>query len=204
MMKNSITKLLSVVLMATTINIALAEQDDFDYASLSLEELLEVRIVTIATGTAQKVTEAAAVTSVITARDIEAMGATDLDEILESVPGLHVARNSVIYSPIYTIRGIYSEYNPEVLVLVNGLPINTIQTGNRGLVWGGMPVKAISRIEVIRGPGSAVYGADAFSGVINIITKKTNDINGTEAGVRAGSFNTKDVWVLHGESYGDV
>lgn len=202
-MKNLITRLLSVALMAMSINTALAE-DDFDYAELSLEELLEVRIVTIATGTAQKITEAAAVTTVITANDIEAMGATDLDDVLESVPGLHVARNSVTYSPIYTIRGIYSEYNPEVLVLVNGLPINTIQTGNRGPVWGGMPIKSISRIEVIRGPGSAVYGADAFSGVINIITKRKDDIDGTEAGVRAGSFNTKDVWVLHGKQYGDV
>lgn len=197
------TEVLSIAFMVASMGTALAEED-INYADLSLEELLEVRIVTIATGTAQKITEAAAVTTVITADDIEAMGATDIDDVLESVPGLHVARNSVAYSPIYVVRGIYSEYNPEVLVLVNGLPINTVQTGNRGLAWAGMPVKAISRIEVIRGPGSAVYGADAFSGIINIITKNSDEIEGTQAGLRAGSFNTRDGWVLHGQTYGDV
>ena len=57
---------------------------------------------------------------------------------------------------------------------------------------------------MIRGPGSAVYGADAFSGIINIITKNSDDIDGTQAGVRAGSFNTRDGWVLHGKTYGEV
>ncbi len=187
--------------MATHTGVTLG---DIDLTELSLEELLEIRIVTIATGAEQTVAEAAAVTSVITASDIEAMGATDLDEVLESVPGLHVARNNLAYNPIYTIRGIYSGYNPEVLILINGLPINTVQTGNRGLFWGGMPIKGIARIEVIRGPGSAVYGADAFAGVINIITKNADDIDGTEVGVRAGKFNTKDGWVLHGKKYGDI
>ena len=56
-------------------------------------------------------------------------------------------------------------------MLINGIPITNLFQGDRNLVWGGMPVEAISRIEVIRGPGSALYGADAFAGVINIVTK---------------------------------
>ncbi|EDN70073.1 TonB-dependent outer membrane receptor [Beggiatoa sp. PS] len=59
----------------------------------------------------------------------------------------------------------------------------------------------LKRIEVIRGPGSAMYGADAFSGVINIITKTREDIDGTEIGMRVGSFNTKDAWLLHGDDW---
>ncbi|MEW6353410.1 MAG: TonB-dependent receptor, partial [Pseudomonadota bacterium] len=60
------------------------------------------------------------------------------------------------------------------------------------------PVKNIARIEVMRGPGSALFGADAFAGTINIITKTAQDIDGIQTGVRAGSFDTKDAWLLHG------
>ncbi len=175
---------------------------DMDSLGLSLAELFDLEV-TIASGFKQTVARAPAVTSVITAKDIEAMGATDLDEVLETIPGLHVARNANDYNPIYTIRGTHSDYNAEVLVLINGISIKQFLFGNRSLAWGGMPVKAISRIEVIRGPGSAVYGADAFVGVINIITKTNKDIDGTEVGARVGSFDTRDIWALHGDEWGD-
>jgi iron complex outermembrane receptor protein len=87
-------------------------------------------------------------------------------------------------------------------MLVNGIPITNLFFGDRNQIWGGMPVQAIARIEVIRGPGSAIYGANAFAGVINIITKTKADIAGTEVGVRAGSFNTWDTWALHGGTWG--
>ena len=89
-------------------------------------------------------------------------------------------------------------------MLINGISITNLYQGNRGQVWGGMPVNDISRIEVIRGPGSALYGADAYAGVINIITKDATDIKGTELGARLGSYNSKDVWLLHGGSYGGI
>lgn len=158
--------------------------------------------VTIASGIRQPVSRAPSVASVVTAEDIAAIGAADLDEVLETVPGVHVARSPIGYNPIYTIRGISTQYNPQVLMLVNGIPITGVFAGNRSQIWGGMPVENIARIEVIRGPGSALYGADAFSGVINIITKTAADIKGTELGVRAGSFNSRDAWVQHGGAWG--
>jgi len=175
---------------------------DMDSLGLSLAELFDLEV-TIASGFKQTVARAPAVTSVITAKDIEAMGATDLDEVLETVPGLHVAINPAGYNPIYTIRGIYSEFNYEILLLINGIPFKDIFAGSRSEAWGGMPVKAIKRIEIIRGPGSALYGADAFSGIINIITKTKEDIDGTEIGARLGSFDTQDVWALHGANWGE-
>ncbi len=200
------------------------EQSTIDYLkSLELEQLPEVEVtldevfdifgalvetksVSIATGQLQTTTRAPAITSVVTAQDIEAMGATDLDEVLETVPGFHAAASDPwgAYMPIYTIRGINSSLNPEVLNLVNGIPTNPWLIGGRNGTWGGMPVNAIARIEVIRGPGSAVYGADAFSGVINIITKNYYDMNGTETGGRIGSFNTRDAWLLHGSQWKDL
>lgn len=170
------------------------------------EELIELYgnedVISIATGSVQPISKAPAVATVITAEDIKEMGATDIDEALESVPGLHVSRRARGYLPIYTFRGIYSTENPQVLMLVNGISINNLFVGDRGQVWGGMPVENISRIEVIRGPGSAVYGADAFSGVINVITKQANEIDGFDAGSRLGSYETHDIWTQYGGKFG--
>ncbi|MEE8429544.1 MAG: TonB-dependent receptor [Gammaproteobacteria bacterium] len=157
--------------------------------------------VSIATGSQQPIAKAPAVATVITAEDIRAIGATDVDQVLETVPGLHVGRSSTAYNPIYSIRGIYSNFNPQVLVLINGISITNLFAGDRNQVWGGMPVEAIARIEVMRGPGSAIYGADAFAGVINIITKTREDIEGPEFGIRRGSFDAWDLWAIHGDTW---
>lgn len=160
--------------------------------------------ISIATGSQLSVRRAPAVTAVITARDIAAMGATDLDEVLETVPGIHISRSTNNYSPIYIIRGIYSQLNPQVLMLQNGIPVTVSQQGNRGSVWAGLPLENVARIEIIRGPGSALYGADAYAGVINVITKTASDISGTDLGLRRGSFNSGDAWLLHGGTLGAI
>ena len=160
--------------------------------------------ISIATGSPQPLRRAPAVATVITAEEIAAMGALDLDEVLETVPGIHVSRSTQIYSPLYMIRGIHSEFNPQTLMLQNGVPMTTLFVGNRGNIWGGLPVENIARIEIIRGPGSALYGADAYSGVINIITKTAAETPGFELGARTGSFKSRDGWVLHGGKRGPV
>jgi iron complex outermembrane receptor protein len=170
------------------------------------EELAQVygdkTTISIATGAPQALRRAPAVATVITAQDIAAMGATGIDEVLESVPGMHVSRSSNSFAPLYLIRGIHSEFNAQTLMLLNGVPLTTLFVGNRGLGWGDMPVENIARIEVIRGPGSALYGADAFSGVINVITKTAADVGGTDVGVRAGSFRSHDGWLQYGGTLG--
>jgi iron complex outermembrane receptor protein len=161
--------------------------------------------VSIATGSKVPVARAPSIATVITAEDIVASGATDLDELLETVPGLHVARSTLAHTPMYTVRGIRGSItNPQVLMLVNGMPRTQIYAGDRGINWGGMPVQNIARIEVIRGPGSALYGADAYAGVINIITKTKADIGGTRLGGYGGSFKSAGGWLLHGGRLGDV
>lgn len=184
-----------------------ANEDDLNYQGDLEDEFLDYyggeEFVSIATGTKKSISKAPAVASVITADQIKIMGATDIDEVLETVPGLHVTRRSNSNSPIYVIRGIFTRFNPQVLMLINGIPITNIFVGNRGQIWGGMPIEAISRIEIIRGPGSAIYGADAFSGTINIITKSPDEIDGTEVGTRYGSFNTWDFWLSKSGAIGD-
>jgi iron complex outermembrane receptor protein len=202
-------ELLPAMLLAliSTVTVHAAPQSDkVDLAQAEEEELAmaygDKSFVTIASGTRQPIARAPSVATVVTAEDIAAIGAADLDEVLETVPGLHVARSPLGYDPIYIIRGISTQYNPQVLMLINGIPITGVTFGDRSIVWGGMPVGNIARIEVIRGPGSALYGADAFSGVINIITKTSADVDGTHLGLSAGSFNSRDAWVQHGGTWG--
>jgi len=164
--------------------------------TLTLEELIEVKI-SLATGTPKPIRMAPAVAAVITAEDIEKMGSTTLDEALETVPGLHVYPSFGSLVPGYTIRGIQTALNPQTLILVNGLPITTAYNGRR-IAGLRIPAANISRIEVIRGPGSAIHGADAFSGTVNVITKEGREIDGVESGLRAGSFDTYGAWAQYG------
>jgi len=138
--------------------------------AMSLEELVAIEV-SVATGSTQPLKLAPGIVSVVTAGDIERMGATSLDQVLETVPGVHVAPSGIDwFTPIWSIRGIHTSINPEVLLLINGVPYTTNFDGSRGFRFR-MPVSMISRLEVIRGPGSALYGADAYSGVVNVITR---------------------------------
>jgi iron complex outermembrane receptor protein len=182
---------------------ALADEDFF---SLSLEELGKVRV-SIATGTPKSLASVPAGASVVTADDIAILGAQTLDEVLETLPGVHVSRGSFQYAPRYFIRGISSTYNPHTLMLVNGVPMTSLFVGDRGERipnQHSIPVKAIERIEVIRGPGSALYGADAFAGVINVITKSADDIEETRVTTSWGSFDTGRANVIGAHRFGDV
>ncbi|HET9644273.1 MAG TPA: TonB-dependent receptor [Burkholderiaceae bacterium] len=162
--------------------------------------------VSIATGTRQPTSRAPSTATVITAEEIKASGFVDLDEVLETVPGFHVAR-STNYNPLYVVRGIKHPFtDPHVLMLVNGIPVTSAFWGDRGAHWGwhSLPVENIARVEVVRGPGSALYGADAFAGVINIITKTSDEIPGNRIGVIAGSFDTYGAWWQYGGRRDDV
>lgn len=174
-----------------------------DLWDLSLAQLMDIQVTRVATGSPAPLNRAAAVVTVITAEDMRRTGAMDIEDALMSVPGLYVGRSEQGYAPTYIFRGIYGSLNPQALLMINGLPQKSLPTGNKGNVWGGLPIESINRIEVIRGPGSALYGADAFAGVINVITKTSKDIEGVQSGIRGGSFNTYDAWVQYGGNVAD-
>lgn len=169
----------------------LAADADPDRAILELDlpALLQIEI---STGTPKPLNTAPAVATVITARDIELLGARHLDEVLEMVPGLHVGRSALVWlNPVYGIRGIATGFNSQTLLMLNGVRFQWAHSGGP-LPTFRLPVSAIERIEVIRGPGSAVYGADAYAGVINVITKTGRQLDGAHVAVRGGSFDTQD------------
>ena len=166
------------------------------FLSLSLEELVTLET-TIATNTKRIITKAPAVVTLITADDIKATGATNLADILEGVPGIHVRASHFAFRPLIHFRGASAT---QTLLMVNGTPMKDLMWGF-GIFWKGLPTSMIDRVEIIRGPGSALFGSDASAGVINVITKTAGKIQDSEVGVRAGSFNTKTAWMQHGDNW---
>jgi len=206
--KSKLNILLAIFYLTGFSHLSYAASDNyvFDPISdeLSIEELYNLPIVAIATGTEVPLEKAPAVASLITAKDIKAMGALTIDEVLEAVPGLHIIPSTVNrMTPVYSFRGLYTGMNPQVLFMLNGQRIVADLFNNALSHWAKINVENISRIEVVRGPGSAIYGADAYSGVINIITKSAKELDGFHIGIRSGSDNTQDIWMQYGGDLGN-
>lgn len=192
---------LSQMIFAANLLLATNAMAELEEDALLLQLSGDEQLISIATGTPRPVSKAPAVASVITADDIRASGAKTVLEALEQVPGLHIGLSTLRrISPVFSIRGIHTANSPQTLILFNGHEIpDTFNGSIASNLY--LPVENIARIEIIRGPGSAVYGADAFAGVINIITKTDADINGLQSGVQAGSFNTWNLWGQYGGVY---
>lgn len=163
-------------------------------SELRLEDLIKLEIPTVegASKYSQKTTEAPASVSIITADDVKKYGYRTLADILQSVRGL-----SVSYNRDYSFLGVRGfnrgDFNSRVLVLVDGHRINNSLSD--GAFIGTefiLDVDLIERVEVIRGPGSSLYGNNAFFGVVNVITRKGRDLpgHGTEVSGEGGSFDT--------------
>ena len=181
------------------LGLAKAEAASFDeLLNLSVEELGQLEV-SIATGAPQALKDAPAVVSVISQQELQKLGVQDLESALKALPGLHISFGGIMYGARYFFRGIYANTNPHTLMLVNGIAHNGT-SGGRPLAWQGVPIAAIERIEVVRGPASALYGADAFAGVINIITKSaTATEQDNEVTLAYGSFDTRHAsWLQRG------
>lgn len=143
-------------------------------AGMETIQLDEVTIVTSASSIATSLQDAPASITVISQSDIQAKGARSLNDVLRSVPGLNLTRGNNGNSSV-SFRGMPAG---RTLTLVDGKRISSSQTFARH--YRGdlqtVPLDAIERIEVVRGPMSTLYGSDAMGGVINIITKKTQDV----------------------------
>lgn len=140
---------------------------------LSIEDLMDSKVIS-ATRTEQQLTDTAAAAYVISQDDIRRSGATTIPEALRMVPGLHVARISSTKWAI-SARGFNGVVADKLLVLMDGRSLYS--PINKGVYWDiqDRVLDDIERIEVIRGPGASVWGANAANGVINIITKHSSE-----------------------------
>lgn len=186
---------------ALTISYSEISYSQDDLWNLSLGELSEIRVSSIANGSLMPTDKSAAVTYVITNDDITATGATTLTQAMQSVPGLYIGRSLQALTPLFQFRGITSDYNRETLVMFNGIPLSLIASGNRGHALRDWPTALIKRIEIIRGPGSALYGADAFAGVINIVTYSAAENTANRVEINDGSFSTRSGSLLYRNNF---
>ena len=147
-----------------------------DLTNVSLEDLMNLEVVSVSK-TEQKLSRAAAAVFVITQEDIRRSGATNIPDLLRMVPGIDVAQIDANVWAI-SVRGLNERFANELLVLVDGRSVYSAAFG--GVYWETLdvPLEDIERIEVIRGPGGSVWGANAVNGVINIITKKAAETQG--------------------------
>jgi iron complex outermembrane receptor protein len=145
--------------------------------SLSIEELMDIEVTSVSR-TAETLSSAAAAISVVTNEDIRRAGATTIPEALRGVPGLHVARRNS-NSWAVSSRGFSSINSEKLLVLSDSRSIYTPLLS--GVTWDVQDylLQDIERIEVIRGPGASLWGANAVNGVINITTKHARNTQGT-------------------------
>src|SRR6266850_3450906 len=154
------------VLPSTT----LERQRASDLADLPLETLMTLEVTSVAKKP-QLVADAAAAIFVLTQEDIRRSGATTIPEALRLVPGLFVAR---IDSNLWAVnaRGFSGRFAPQFLVLLDGRAVYTPIFG--GVFWDVVDtvLEDIERIEVIRGSGASLWGANAVNGIINIVTKR--------------------------------
>lgn len=173
-------------------------------SELDFEELFNVKVVELASGIEQKINRAPAVASVITADDIQAAGALTLHEALEMVPGIHIVPASLAdMYPVISLRGMFTNRNPHILILIDGKRISSFNSN--GLAPNlYLSTFNIEQIEVIRGPGSALYGTDAFAGVINMVTKKPENQNKTNVSVSVGSFNHQRITARTNLNFADT
>ncbi|TAN67866.1 MAG: TonB-dependent receptor, partial [Methylobacter sp.] len=144
----------------------------------------ERQVVTTASKIPEHVDKTIASTTVITQDDIAHIGARNLLDVLRLVPGIGITQTNLGIRRI-EVRGVSTQLSEKVQMLLNGHPLDhNLQNAGSTWVYDDLPVDTIKRVEVVRGPGSALYGANSFLAVINIITQNAKDLNGlhTSAG----------------------
>lgn len=189
----------TVCALGLTLVAGMASAED-DLLDMSLEELMNIEVTSVSKKAESKNDTAAAIT-VITAEDIRRGGFTSIPEALRIVPGVQVARIDASRWAI-SIRGFREEFSNKLLVMIDGRPVYTPLFG--GVVWAeqNLAMQDVERIEVIRGPGGAIWGANAVNGVINIMTRHTRDTQGEMLAIHGGTQEYG--WTArHGGSIGD-
>ncbi|MDW8295458.1 MAG: TonB-dependent receptor plug domain-containing protein [Raineya sp.] len=165
-------------------------KEDIENLLQKAERTIELEV-EIASKQKQAIEEAPSIISVVTREDIENYGFRDITDILRLVPGFEYA---IDVQSLFGIgfRGMWG-HEGKVLVMIDNHPINCFGYGNTNF-FGHLPVNVIERIEIIRGPGSALYGTFAEAAVINIITKTGKTLQGVEMALQGGAIKNNAIF----------
>jgi iron complex outermembrane receptor protein len=179
---------------------ALPQQNSGDLTQRSLEDLMNINV-TSASKKEQKMSQVAGAVFVISQEDILRSGATNIPDLLRMAPGLDVAQINA-HTWAISARGFNGDYSNKLLVMLDGRSVYTPTFS--GVYWNvfDLPLEDIERIEIIRGPGGATWGANAVNGVINVITKPSSETQRTAVTGLAGTQDQGPFTVQHGGSLG--
>lgn len=195
--------LLAAVAMVASMAAALAaeELDVNDLRDLSIEELLNIEVTSVTLKEARQIDSPAAI-SVLSNDDIQRSGATSLAEALRLVPGLHVAAVNSSQHAI-SARGFGSVFSNKMLVLVDGRAVYTPLFA--GVFWDlqQQMLDDLDRVEVIRGPGGAIWGANAMNGVINVVSQSADQTQGLHSYLGGGNVHQAMGGVRYGGTIGE-
>ena len=177
--------LLSSIVCLVSGGSAFAEEGSKKLLRMNFDDLLDLEVTSVSKKP-QKVSESAAAIFVLTSEDIRRSGARNIADALRLVPGLQVAQSNT-HSYSISSRGLNDAFANKLLVLMDGRSVYTPLFA--GVYWDAQDtlLEDIDRIEVIRGPGATLWGANAVNGIINIITKNADDTNGTYISGGGGS-----------------
>ncbi len=177
-----------------------SDENDFPLRDLSISDLMKIEVTSVSRKP-ETVANAAAALTVITHDDIVRSGATNLADALRYVPGIEVAQSGA-HTWEVTARGFNGGFADKLLVLIDGRSIYTPIFS--GVFWEqATMLEDVERIEVVRGPGAAMWGANAVNGVINVITKKARDTRGDYVAVGVGNKERDSVEFRHGDTFAD-
>lgn len=167
-----------------------------DSLDLSLDQLINIQVISVSKKQTS-IEQSPAAISVITAEDISRMGLTSVPEALRLVPGMDVAQIDA-HQWAVSVRGFNGEFADKLLVLVDGRSVYSPSSG--GVFWDAqsMMMDDVDRIEVIRGPGATLWGANAVDGVINIVSKSAKETQGLLLTAAGGN----EIQPLAGVRYG--
>ncbi|THB78292.1 MAG: TonB-dependent receptor [Desulfobacteraceae bacterium] len=171
-----------------------------DLTELSLEELMNIKVTSVGKKE-QKLSDSAAAIFVITNEEIRRSGATSIPDALRMVPGMNVARIDANKWAVNS-RAFNGRFSAQLLVMIDGRSVYTPTFS--GVYWevNDLLLEDVDRIEVIRGPGATLWGANAVNGVINIITKSAKDTQGGFASAGTGTAETAMAGVRYGWAAG--
>jgi len=179
-------------LLISTIFFSTLQAEEIEsLTDLSIEDLMNIEVTT-ASKKSEKISDAPGVMTVITEQDIKNFGAQNLLDVLHLAPGFQAISSHLWVNNVVSLRGdLLTHLNVHVLILLNGRPMRESLTGGVNFpVFTAFPIEMIDRIEIIRGPGSVLYGTNAFAGVINIITKIPSKGSEMSLSLGGGSFGS--------------
>ncbi len=185
--------LATAILVCLSAAPALAQDADPEQDKLWAMDLKQLLTITVASKRSEEISDAPSVVNVLTRNEIRASGARTLMEALERMPGVFGQHNAHFGEHSIGIRGDSpTSGNYHTLILLNGRPVREGVSGSIDFIpLRTLPLSIVERVEVIRGPGSVLYGSNAYSGVVNVITQKAQEKLESQASISYGSFNSR-------------